>query len=498
MFGKNKKNKNKKSTGKVNMHTMQDDLNVDIKAISDYEDQSLEKSSGPFSGSVSTQGNPEEKKEVVDKSSPFNSADTSNFQDKIQPKAEVNSVSSNKMEDKSFGSSYLDKSSIGSDNREQLQKNEMPTSKPSLSSELESKNKTDIPSVMPRSVDDLTSSVDKSETSDSKNPSTKKDVDELQRVDDEKVNNKEKEPLSIRSKTSDILTYVIMVVLVVAIGVGGYFAWNLGYINIDSIIPGKDDSSQEGTVAVNENTSTKTEENNNTNNESAGSFSDKVNLLAVSDNDFDIDGLKYIFTKKFEEMKNFNGNLLEFTLVDKDNNPIKFSDFSDALGMKLSASVASQLNDDDFSVYLYKNGETEKVGIAIKTMDESKLKSDLLVEEANLVNGVSPLFLKDLTEDDLSGKIFSDGVYNDIEVRFVNLNGSDSVDYAIIEGYLLFATSKDSGRAIMDKVILNNIAIDQMPAEVEGAHDSKVYDIFNENSDDFNELEKGETVIYVE
>lgn len=506
MFGKNKKNKKViKNEGVINqpvIHTMQDDLDINLEnsPIEEVSQDSSIKTDSPFAGSA-----PEIKEPI---------------KDDVPSKPELNSVSSQSKKDSPFSDDTPSSSAPLATNTET--KIDM-TPKQDISPKPEKpespKSKIESAPVMPKSVDDLTTAVGKDETPIKKEENMIMGSGSVSKMMSESLedNNKIEETPKNKGKMN-VFVYAIIVLLIVSVGVAGYFVWDSKYIDVNNIIT-QGDSEQPNIFTEEPEIVVDGESDSEENNEEESDiieFSDKVNFLTVTTAELSESGLKNAINKKFLEMNNFSGNLLEFILVDDDNNPITFSEFASTFGITLPAVTATQLT-EDFSLYLYKNGMEEKIGIAIKATSENSLSVDLIKEESSLLKGMMPLFLGSVAEDELADKVFNDSTYASTEIRFTNLNNSSSVDYTIVNGYLLFATSKDSGRTIIDKILLedsleseeitNNTSmednvdvVDEVPA-VEGAETSatskeETKDIFEENSEN-EDMENGETIIEV-
>lgn len=497
MFGKNKKNKTIKTeevSSQPIIHTMQDDLNINIEGVAEenFSDNSvLEKTNSPFAGDVSSE------KESVGRN------DIS--------KPEINSATPQMKKDSPFSGvpSQDPPPAVAKPEPQVDLKPKMETFKSPVS-----QIKKDPSPIMPKSVNDLTTAVDKDDSSDEKEEEIKTETSPEIVLDGNDGDKMLPEKAENEGK-SKIFVYATIIFLIVAIGVGGYFVWDSKYIDINSVVTKKDDTqpsifTEEPEIVI------EGEDENNENTMEEFEFSEEVNFLTVENINLNKTGLEGIIKQKFLEMNNYSGNLLEFVAVNESNEPLKFSEFALAFELSLPRGITEQLS-EDFTIYLYKNGVIEKMGIAVKTVGGDAALANLERDEAYLVEGLNSLLLGGATEEELMGKTFKSSTYNDLEVRFTNLNDTSSIDYAIVSEYLLFATSKDSGRAMMDKIKLDESAMDSAIMEdgvidnttmtddmviptVEGAetslNDGKTKDIFNESSASDN-LEDGETMIEV-
>jgi hypothetical protein len=148
-----------------------------------------------------------------------------------------------------------------------------------------------------------------------------------------------------------------------------------------------------------------------------------------------------------------DGVSIEFILRDTNNNPIAFSRFAYIFGISLPETVQSEM-EEDFSVFLIKNGDSKRMGLAIDIRDANILPFVMKEGEKSLVNDVKSLFLgKEIQV--AQGAVFGDSTYgNGVNIRYVNIDmaSGDSVDYAVWNNMLLVGTSKDSLRNIFDKL----------------------------------------------
>lgn len=155
---------------------------------------------------------------------------------------------------------------------------------------------------------------------------------------------------------------------------------------------------------------------------------------------------------------------LEFIVTDKKNNPVGFEKFSSAIGIDFPPDLLSGLNaENKFSLFIYNDSDKTRLGLAVDSKDDYKLKNALFQEEANLPNGLAPL-LQNISYDS-AGKNFSSGSYANTEIRYINLTSQNdlTVDYAIFKNKLVIGTTKMTIQAIMDYI--NN------HSEVQGAED---------------------------
>jgi len=459
MFDKNKKVINERIVNQSVIHTMQDDLNIDLEDFSTEENNSIKPN-------ITVPKNiPTENKKVVNNEP---------VEKKVSTQLEENAFSNSNTNPISPIDSTKKSPFLGDTSSNHLSASDRLAKEPSP------KSRKNISSTMPKSVDNLTTNVDKTN---GRTGNVSKDMFDYLKNGETKLEK------SKDDKKSGVFVYAVIIILIILIGVAGYFMWNSKYVDINSIIP-KKDNTQSNIFTQEPNIIIKGEE--------ASNFSEKVNFLVVNFSELNKEELDKLFNQKFLEMNSFEGNLLEFIIVNEDNEPIEFSKFTDAFEIKLPANIIDQL-DYDFSVYLYKNETIEKMGIAVEANDKDLLMANIKEEEPSLARNIQSMFLGKVDDGELDEKVFNEGVYKNITIRFANINDNNSVDYAIVGEYFLLATDKDSGRAIVDKILLEKSILEENPfvEDIETISDDETKDIFNENIKDEDD-DEGETIIEVE
>ena len=141
----------------------------------------------------------------------------------------------------------------------------------------------------------------------------------------------------------------------------------------------------------------------------------------------------------------------EFTVVDANNNPIAFPIFATAIKLNLSASILSSLG-EKFSLFIYGDSANTRLSLAIDIIKTDILKTELLKQEKTFIPAAMFLFM-DETPKILNGA-FKDSLYKNVPIRFFNVNSqiTMSIDYAFINNKLIIATSKNTMRAMIDKL----------------------------------------------
>jgi len=157
--------------------------------------------------------------------------------------------------------------------------------------------------------------------------------------------------------------------------------------------------------------------------------------------------------KKYVTKVSDSGSLtpVEFIVTDLKNNPIGFSAFASKIGINFSQELISALNTElKFSLFIYNDNQKTRLGLAIDSLDDYKLKKALFQEEADLVKELEPLFLDVPHNSEV--KNFSSSSYENTEIRFNNLTpfGELTVDYAIFQNKLVVGTTKITIRSIID------------------------------------------------
>lgn len=254
---------------------------------------------------------------------------------------------------------------------------------------------------------------------------------------------------------SSVFLYIIILIVILLLGAGGYYFWMVkgGKIEetglIQDILDYKE--SVKETDGVNKNIDNNVPVTDLSNADSG--FSDKTNFLVIDGNELTQVGIKAAIDKKFLEMDKYKGNQLEFLVVNKSNKPIAFRDFANSFKINLDTTITSNLEMDNFSLFLYKKGNIKRVDLVLSVKNKNLLKANLLNNEKTLVDSLAPIFVYEKPMN-TSNMQFKESVYKNSVIRYTNLNkGMDlSLDYSISGDYLILATNKDSGRLIIDKL----------------------------------------------
>lgn len=256
---------------------------------------------------------------------------------------------------------------------------------------------------------------------------------------------------------SSVFLYVIILIVILLLGAGGYYFWMVkeGKIEetglIQDILDYKEGIKETNGDGVNKNIDNNVPVTDLSNVDSG--FSDKTNFLVIDNNELTQEGIKAVIDKKFLEMDKYKGNQLEFLVVNKSNKPITFRDFANSFKINLNTTITSNLEMDNFSLFLYKKGNIKRVDLVLSVKNKNLLKANLLNNEKTLVDSLAPLFIYEKPMN-VSNMQFKESTYNNSTIRYTNLNKNMdlSLDYSISGDYLILATNKDSGRLIIDKL----------------------------------------------
>jgi hypothetical protein len=181
---------------------------------------------------------------------------------------------------------------------------------------------------------------------------------------------------------------------------------------------------------------------------------DKPNYLRIDTAIFDSEKMAALFAETAGELVKANiSQPVEFLVVDEKNNPIEFAVFSLFSGIKMPKAITDNLN--SFSIYFYSDSGVSRAGLVAKITEGKDISKVITQEEKNLVADLGSLQLEKIIVPE--GKVFSSSTYRDVAIRYMNLNDQNtfSLDYAITDGQLIIGTSKNTMRAILDKLIQN-------------------------------------------
>lgn len=263
------------------------------------------------------------------------------------------------------------------------------------------------------------------------------------------------EDLVEASEKKSFFAYAIIFIIILLLGAIGYYVWMIkGQKNVADLEPSTSmDSNEDSANSLDKNSDNNYSGAINDLSEDNGDFSEKVNFLIITKENLNQAGITKSIEGKFSEMEKYNGNQLEFLVVDESNKPILFKDFVNSFEMSLNSEMVNNLSEDNFSLFLYKNKEVKRVGMVVGVKNKEALKTSLSKNEGVLVNTMNSLFVYDKPDQSSNNK-FNESEYKGNIIKYVNLNKNAnlSLDYSIVGDYAIFATSKDSARLIIDKI----------------------------------------------
>lgn len=246
------------------------------------------------------------------------------------------------------------------------------------------------------------------------------------------VNN---EPSAPKAKWHRILVITVVILTIATFTAGGYYYWitHKGTEQNETVVNFQGEKPQ---IEVTEK-----------------KFSDEnPNVLTMDTETIKTADLQQLLVQKSNEVKeDGHDNPVEFIVNDLNNNPIAFSRFAIISGMKISTSVLDNM-EESFSLYFYNDGGNMRLGIAISLKNKENAIQEMKDEEIVLADDFAPLFLGN--EVMKEGIIFKDGNYNNYQIRYANLNleGTISLDYSFVGLKLVIGTSKNTTRAVIDKI----------------------------------------------
>jgi len=182
---------------------------------------------------------------------------------------------------------------------------------------------------------------------------------------------------------------------------------------------------------------------------------DKSNYLSLDLSVADATAVKTTLQKFITDVMSSDiATPVEFSIVDAQNNPITFKNFSDKLGLVLPANILADLS-DNFSFYIYKDVANPGIGLALDSKNDTTLSASMSAEEKNLITDLKP-FLSLIINSDYrpSETVFSTNDYNGIKTRYINIVTPNilSVDYAVNKNKLIIGTTMLTFRSIADKI----------------------------------------------
>jgi hypothetical protein len=181
---------------------------------------------------------------------------------------------------------------------------------------------------------------------------------------------------------------------------------------------------------------------------------EKVNFISVDITNVDkvvLENKIEAYLKKAEELNITSP--AEFVLTDLDKTPLSFKVFSEKLGLTLPADISSLLK-NTFSLFINNDNGNYRLGLAVDSSNDLKLKNALRKAESQLSESFSPL-LKNPENKDLANGDYTENVYKKITIRFFNLVSPEylSLDYAVFNKKLVIGTTRKAMYDLLDYLL---------------------------------------------
>lgn len=179
---------------------------------------------------------------------------------------------------------------------------------------------------------------------------------------------------------------------------------------------------------------------------------EKPNYLTIDINILSSEEIKSEFIKVSNNLLDSKpSDIYEFVVVDANNNPISFPIFATAAKLNLSPTLLSSL-DNDFSFYFYNDNLKMRLAVNATVAKKDLLAKELVKQEKTFVIDGTFLFLNNSPETKTGS--FATSNYNNHDIRFLNVNTTKdlSIDYLVTDSRLVIGTSKNTTRAVLDKL----------------------------------------------
>ncbi|PIW93409.1 MAG: hypothetical protein COZ87_01435 [Candidatus Moranbacteria bacterium CG_4_8_14_3_um_filter_43_15] len=166
------------------------------------------------------------------------------------------------------------------------------------------------------------------------------------------------------------------------------------------------------------------------------------------------------FQKAFREMaENFlsgasENELAEARPVGQNNQQIPVKNFISLFSITLPETITQGFSNDDYSLFVKKENGEIRTGLVFKLSDSAGFAEELAQQEKNLPTGLGSLYLNQAFPP--AEPTFNSAKYKSADIRYYNFPSppNTSLDYSVIKGkiggYLIFATSKNTIRSILD------------------------------------------------
>ena len=156
--------------------------------------------------------------------------------------------------------------------------------------------------------------------------------------------------------------------------------------------------------------------------------------------------------EKVTALKTFRRIVPTKIATDGKEEVLSLNDLIKELNISVYPYVLSELK-NNYTLVLYGQEENEKrLGIIIETNNNTNLKEQLRYWEKTMIENLYNLFLGKQPQIP-TNKNFKDSNYNESPIRFINFPNPDiSIDYATPNNLFILSTSKESIRAIIDRI----------------------------------------------
>ncbi len=147
-------------------------------------------------------------------------------------------------------------------------------------------------------------------------------------------------------------------------------------------------------------------------------------------------------------------DLAELRPAGKDGQQVATSDFLALFSITLPEEITQVFSGNDYSLFAKKENGEVRAGLVFKLTDSTGLAEKLNQQEKNLPLEISSLYLGPSPTG--AEPSFNSSQYKNADIRYYNFSSpaNTSLDYSVIRGkdggYLIFGTSKNTIRSILD------------------------------------------------
>lgn len=237
-----------------------------------------------------------------------------------------------------------------------------------------------------------------------------------------------------------IVSIVAVILLLVAVGAGGYFWWQ-SIRNSDDVSEMKVESPKIPETTLHAESQSQ-----------AKYLTAQPNILSFDTETVTAEQIKSTLLQAGQAIQRDNlPGAVEFLVRDQKLNPLAFSRFAYLAKLAIPGELLGTL-DEPFSLYITIDDGRPRAAILAYAKDAPAFEAELKKSEKNLAAALEPLFL-DVTTAPKTNLTFRDSTYLERPIRFSNVDASLglSVDYAVRGRQWIIGTSKDSLRSVLDK-----------------------------------------------